>query len=604
MGKEKVGIVQALSIALIGALLMTLLSSSQILLSVDNQVADGIYQTPSGGHSEIILINMDEEAVEAYGSMPWSRDIMASAIEVLNENPDKKPAVIGIDTLFIGASDSPENDAYLVEQAGQYDNVVLATTATFDTQYIILEDGSFYTDDYSIIFYEEPYEELLAVTEQGHVNAMIDTDGVLRHAIWQLDLQDGTVIPSFHQTIYQKYMEYIGDDNLLTPTMDSRHRWYVSFQAAPYGFDDGFSLVDLIEGRIDPTIFQDKIVLIGPYTQGMYDEYTTAIDRAMKMHGVEYQANAIASLLNGDLKSEVSLFPQNILVFVLTFLGLLWFYNRKILVSTIGWLVLTASWLGICLLMWKQGYVLCVIYVPLALTISYVVSVAINYARAAWEKHQVTNTFRRYVAPEIVSELLKGDGDVLELGGKLVDIAVLFVDIRGFTTLSEKLSPPEVVDVVNTYLTLTSDCIMKNHGTLDKYVGDCTMAFWGAPLPQEDSVYHAVKAGLDMVEGAKKIKQELLEKYGQEVDFGVGIHYGPAVVGNIGSPMRMDYTAIGDTVNTAARLESVAPPKCLYVSERVIQALEGRIAYHPLEEKISLKGKKEKMQVYSVEGLV
>ena len=123
---------------------------------------------------------------------------------------------------------------------------------------------------------------------------------------------------------------------------------------------------------------------------------------------------------------------------------------------------------------------------------------AMNYIHSALEKRRVTATFKRYVAPEIVNEILKEGSEALELGGKLTNIAVLFVDVRGFTTMSERLQPKQVVEILNRYLTLISDCILKNGGTLDKFVGDAAMAFWGAPLPGEDYVMHAARAAMDM----------------------------------------------------------------------------------------------------------
>ncbi|MCI5935978.1 MAG: adenylate/guanylate cyclase domain-containing protein, partial [Lachnospiraceae bacterium] len=194
--------------------------------------------------------------------------------------------------------------------------------------------------------------------------------------------------------------------------------------------------------------------------------------------------------------------------------------------------------------------------------------------------------------------------EATELGGRECEIAVLFVDIRGFTTMSEKLEPARVVEILNEYLTLTTDCVFKNHGTLDKFVGDCTMAFWGAPLPQEDCIFKAVKAGFDMIEGAKSLSQELKERYGETVDFGVGVNFGKAVVGNIGAKNRMDYTAIGDTVNTAARLEANAPGGKIYVSRAVADALQGRVRFESLGDTIQLKGKAAGFEILSAVELL
>jgi len=185
-----------------------------------------------------------------------------------------------------------------------------------------------------------------------------------------------------------------------------------------------------------------------------------------------------------------------------------------------------------------------------------------------------------------------------------VNIAVLFVDVRGFTPMSELLKPGQVVEILNRYLSLISDCILGNHGTLDKFVGDAAMAFWGAPLPQEDYVMLAARAAMDMVEGSQALSEELMAKYGRTVSFGVGIHVGEAVVGNIGSLRRMDYTAIGDTVNTAARLEANAPGSTIYISRAVADALAGRIETTSLGSSVKLKGKKDGFEVLTLDKIL
>ena len=160
-----------------------------------------------------------------------------------------------------------------------------------------------------------------------------------------------------------------------------------------------------------------------------------------------------------------------------------------------------------------------------------------------------------------------------------------------------------MVEIVNKYLTLTTECIMKNHGTLDKFVGDCTMAFWNAPVEQEDPVYLACSAAMDMVEGSKALGEELQKRFGRTVDFGIGVHYGPAVVGNIGAPKRMDYTAIGDTVNTASRLESNAPGGTILISRAVADILGDRAQVTSLGSSIRLKGKAEGFEILTLDHL-
>ena len=208
------------------------------------------------------------------------------------------------------------------------------------------------------------------------------------------------------------------------------------------------------------------------------------------------------------------------------------------------------------------------------------------------------------MAPEIVKKLLGSDADAFKLGGKSCEIAVLFVDIRGFTAMSEARQAETVVEILNQYLTLISDCILNHGGTLDKYVGDAVMAFWGAPLPQEDYVMNAARAAMDMASGARKLSERLEQQYRQKLAFGIGIHVGEAVVGNIGSPKRMDYTAIGDTVNTAARLEANAPGGTIYISRKTADALKGRIMATPLADPPELKGKSKGFEVLTLDRIL
>ncbi len=600
----KQGAIKRLAIALLISAALALLFSTKLVVSIANNISDALYQTPGAPSDEIILIGMDEDAIEAYGSTPWPRDIIAASIEYLNEDPQRRPAVIGIDTLFTGESDSLENDERLADAAAEYGNVVTATSATFESTIVTQSDGTFYIDDYHISLYEEPYSELLKVTTQGHVNAMADTDGILRHAVWQIDVPDGRQIPSFHGAIYELYMQHIGQSTYSTPHTDPRHRWYLPFGSAPFAYDDGFSVTQLVNKELDPDIFAGKIVLIGPYASGMSDEYQTSIDHAVKMYGVEYQANAIAALLSGETKKEILLMPQLIFAFFVCFFCVLWFNKKSMVASLIMWLSISIGFVLLCLLAWQMGFVLQAMYVPVTATICFILSVAENYAVAAFEKRKISNTFKRYVAPEIVAELLKGEPEALSLGGKTENIAVLMVDVRGFTSMAENLEPEEVVEIINMYLTMTSKCIFKNGGTLDKYIGDSTMAFWGAPLKQDDIVFKAVNAALDMISEAEKLGKEIFEKHGQYLQFGIGINYGPAVVGNVGSNVRMDYTAIGNTVNVAARLENNAPPGCIYASKAVRDEVLGRIEFMPIGKTIKLKGMHKTLEIFKIEGLL
>ncbi len=193
--------------------------------------------------------------------------------------------------------------------------------------------------------------------------------------------------------------------------------------------------------------------------------------------------------------------------------------------------------------------------------------------------------------------------DALKLGGQKRDVAVLFVDIRDFTPMSEALPPETVVEILNRYLELTTRAVFANKGTVDKFIGDATMAIYNAPLDLEDYVFRAVKTGLDMRAAAEGLAKELAAVTDRKIGFGVGIDCGEVVVGNIGTSLRMDYTAIGSTVNTAARLEAQAKAGEVVVSQAVYDRLKGRIRAECLGRQ-KLKGIAEETCIYQVVGVI
>ena len=582
---------------------VTLLAASGIFESADLSLSDIWYREKIAGDGTIVLVGIDQKAVEDIGPYGnWGRDVIARVLENLNQSEECRPAVIGLDILYAGESD-PAADEWLVQAAGAYGNVVTASAAEFNAGVRENESGEVYIDDFYISAYEEPFAELKAVTTQGHINAMFDRDGILRHCLWELNLEDGRTIPSFSQSVSNLYREYTGEEPVEKPPVDKRGFWYLPFSGGPGDFSESISVADVLSKEAPPEYFAGKIVLIGPYTVGLQDSYVTAVSHARNMYGVEYQANAIAALLRGNYKKEVSANLQYAVLFVILLAAASLFWNRSVVMDTVIWAAGTGGYLLMCRWMYQRGLILQVTWVPLGMTVFYVGGIAANYISSAVEKLRVTNTFKRYVAPQIVNEVLREEEEGAS-EGKVVDIAVLFVDVRGFTPLSEALPPSEVVEILNRYLTLVADCIIKFNGTLDKFIGDAAMAFWGAPDPQEDHVMNAVRAAQAMREGSEALSQELLRTYGRAVSFGIGIHAGEAVVGNIGSPQRMDYTAIGDTVNTASRLESNAPAGAIYISREVADRLKGRIRTTSLGTSIHLKGKADGFEILTMDGIL
>ncbi len=586
---------------------MTLATGAGLLQNADLAVSDLWYQTRSASDGHIILIGIDEKSLEEQGPYSqWRRNIIAGILDKLNAADDCHPAVIGVDILYTGKSNIEEDDALLAQNAAKYGNVVTACAAKFGTGLLRGADDEYYLDTASVLDFETPYRMLEESTEQGHINAMLDADGILRHHLLKIRLDDGHEIPSMALMAAEKYSSETSGNNdgpLSLPPVNSRGFWYLPFSCAPGDFEC-ISAADVLSGKVGPDIFKNKIVLIGPYAAGLQDSYFTSIDHSRPMYGIEFQANAVQALLWGDYKIEAAGSVQLLLLFLVLILAFVGFWKRKVWSSTALWLFLCGGYLLLCRFLYSKGLVLHVLWIPACTTVLYIACIAFNYIQAAAGRRKVTNTFKRYVAPEIVNELLQDKSDVLNLGGRQVRIAVLFVDVRGFTSMSEKLEPAQVVDILNQYLTLISQCILDNGGTLDKFIGDAAMAFCVAPLTQEDYVMKAAKAAVDMVNGSRRLSEELHNQYGHAISFGIGIHVGEAVVGNIGSPKRMDYTAIGDTVNTASRRESNAPAGTIYISRAVADALEGRIRTAPLDAPIKLKGKKDGFEILTLEEIL
>ena len=585
------------------AALFSFAAASGVLSAPDGTVSDRFYQEQSAGQADIAIVGIDDRAFQELGPWPWSRNIMAEAVRTLNSGgPDLRPAAIGIDVLFVGPGPDPAADENLARACGEGGNVITAGSAVFGSE-LVTEGDVFYMADRRVQNWEEPYPELAAASTVAHINTMEDEDAVLRHGLLQIDVPGTGEVPSLSRAVYERWCSASGIAPNPAPEAPEGF-FYIPFTKEPGGYSDGISITDVLDGSIPPEAFAGKIVLIGPYAAAMQDEYRTSISHAAPMYGVEIHANLIDAFTRGFYPKEASRTAQLAVLFLLSAGLLLFFLDRRILPSAAVWIGTCALWLVLAKLLYtRAGLVLHVLWIPLAVTVLFIASVAANYIRARREKNRISRTFGRYVDPAVMKQLMEQGPEALSLGGKMYHIAVLFVDVRGFTSMSESLDPPTVVEIVNKYLTLTTECIMKNHGTLDKFVGDCTMAFWNAPVEQEDPVYLAWSAAIDMVEGSKALGEELQKRFGRTVDFGIGVHYGPAVVGNIGAPKRMDYTAIGDTVNTASRLESNAPGGTILISRAVADILGDRAQVTSLGSSIRLKGKAEGFEILTLDHL-
>lgn len=586
-------------IALIPAVLVFTLIMTEPFFGLDAMLCDVMYSQMNGTGDEIKIIAIDEETLSEYGKLPdFSREKSAELLDYLYKDENNAPELVAFDVMFTGESDKETDDRLAEAAVGR--NVVTATNMVYRGKTIYNADGSPYYDTWNIDMEERSYEALDKVVDSGFANADISKDGFVRTVRVYTEVE-GSPRYSFAAEIYRKHLQINGIENEKLNMLNNKKQAQFFYSGKPREFAH-YSLKSVLDGKIPPEAFKDCIVMVGAYAPGLYDSYHSAAKRGEDMYGVEINANIVRALMLNKLTDKVPVIYVALIAaaifLIYTLLARIMNMYPALLMGT--WIVLANIIAGRVLA--THGKIISQVYVYIVCLIVMAYIIVEKYVLETIKKKRVINSFKKYMAPQVIDQMAKDDAFKIELGGERREVAVLFVDIRGFTSLSEKLTPEEIVRILNRYLTLTSDCIFEFGGMLDKFIGDATMAIFNAPNDQDDYVFKAVSAGLLMQEKGAKLGEELLNEYGKSVSFGVGVHVGPAVVGNIGSEKRMDYTAIGDTVNTASRIEGKSQSGELLISEEVYTILKDRINAE-FKEEMTLKGKAMPVPVYKVLGI-
>ena len=582
---------------MIAALLLAILTFTAVYFqwftSLNLLLQDAIYQRENPVDPSIKIIAIDEKTLEALGQFEtWTREPYAELIELLNGS-ECAPKVIGLDVLFV--NEKGEEDQLLVDACKKYSNIVMASDLVFSTK-IETKDGKSQVNPLHIDMVETPFGQLTGTVRTGFANAVQDSeDNSVRYALLE---RDG--YQSFAAAIVRAAIE--SDEGTVDPVstmpVDANNGIIIDYTGDVDSYEI-LSMIDVLEGKIPAEIFSNSIVLIGVHAAGMGDSYAVPVQKGAQMYGVEIHANIIQCLLEQRCLVNISTFWNAVFYAVLAFIFALLATRMKIWMNAFGAALITAAQYFLCLRLDEKGLVINIIVLPISLLVILVWSIVGKYASEVLHRRKIMYAFRKYVAPQVVDEISKNQNYQLKLGGEKRHIAVLFVDIRGFTPLSEALEPEQVVEILNEYLSLVTDAIFKNGGTLDKFIGDAAMAIFNAPFDSEDYIYKAVCAAKDIAAGSDRIASKFMERFGKKVSYGIGVNCGYAVVGNIGSEFRMDYTAIGDTVNTAARLEANAKAGQILISEFVYDNLRERIEVTEIGE-IPLKGKSKGVMVYEV----
>lgn len=571
----------------------------RIFYSWDKMVSDFLCQTGYAPDPSIYIIAIDDKTLGKYGTFSsWSRDKSRELIEVLNRDRERSPAVIGFDVLFAEAGDAAE-DAALAKACQSAGNVVTAMNLVFREMPALNSDGSAYYDSFHVKSVNYPYDTLKASAEYGFVNTIVDRDACVRQAMSCVEFE-GVALYSFDIKMLEKSRKALKKE-VVMPITDKDGLFHFSYSSPPGGYSV-VSFCDVLDGTVDPKLFQDAIVLVGAYAEGMQDSYTPAISHSQQMYGVEIHANIMNAIMAGQTKREFPVLWAALIEALLLVVFYAVCVGRKPLTGglLLGIFLFTSVFLTKAL--YSLGYIVPLLVFSTVLLLVYVYSIFLGYVLEKNQRQKVVRVFKQYIAPQVVEEISKNREYDVSLGGERRHVAVLFVDIRGFTSISERLEPEQVVEMLNEYLSLTTNSIFRYSGTLDKFIGDAAMAVFNAPFDLEDYVFCAVRAAWDIKKGAEALSSKYRGIYGRDIDVGIGIHCGDAVVGNIGCDFRMDYTAIGDTVNTASRLEGVAKPGQILVSSEVRDQLRERVDLTEIGT-VPLKGKEKGMFVYQIDGI-
>ncbi|MGH7317794.1 MAG: CHASE2 domain-containing protein, partial [Candidatus Rokuibacteriota bacterium] len=359
------------------------------------------------------------------------------------------------------------------------------------------------------------------------------------------------------------------------------------------------SFVDVLEGRFDPAHVRDRIVLLGPTIRGV-DEHATPTTGDTRMWGVEILGNAVETVLHQRYLVPAAPPVTVLLIGLMSLLAALVVAAWRPLpagLAVAGGLALYGT---AAALLFERGVVLDLIYPPAALLIGFAVALSSRLVLEQAEQRMVRDAMGRYLSP-VVSQWVLADPDRLRLSGETREMTVLFSDLRQFTTLAHALPPETLVALLNTYRAEMADVVFRHDGVLAQYTGDAIEAFWNAPMDQADHARRACETALDMVAALERLRPRFEAGGWTQLDLGVGINTGRMVVGNMGSKDRLIYTAVGDPVNVAARLEGLSKEYGVrvVVGEATAAAASEAFAYRFLDL-VAVKGRAEPLRCYEV----
>ena len=551
---------------------------------------------------EIVIVAIDDASFAWNGlQWPWPRSYYGGIVDQINQGGGK---VIGVDLiLFEPDEKQPENDGIFAAALAESP----ASAAVMEINKVSGQGFESETLSQPLTIYRDVLDGL------GVTGVKRDDDAIVRN-VSAYSTYQGEAYPHWAFEIARLYQN--AQPAVFTTASVNYNGQIISlnggnllpvYYAGPAGTYPTYSASDVHDGitlEQDPDAFRDKIVLIGPTALSLQDIHPTPFSARNPTPGVEVVANAIDTIINGKFLTYAPPWVALLLIIAAAGLAYLITLSKRptFTITLLG--VSIVLFLAIAFLLFSGSRYVLPTVAPLTMLFLGVILPTLEQAVSQeQEKRRVRNLFSRFISPEMVDQMMKTQ-DINSLN-KRADLSIIFTDIRGFTTLSEKLAPEEVVALLNPYLEAMSQVIYKHGGTVDKYEGDAIIAFFGEPVPYKDHAARAIRASLDM----RNSLAELRAKWSKEgrpsqIEMGVGINSGEVFVGLLGSAQRINYTVIGDNANLAARLQDLTKTYAwpILISESTYQQVKDEFDCE-LADAVTVKGKTKAVNVYKVVGV-
>jgi adenylate cyclase len=592
-------IVSIVALTVIVTTLAALGLNGNVFAGFQRRATDALLPSaPSDPH--VVVVGFDRKTIATAGlGNPLPRDKVAELVDRLKADGAR---VIAFDVTYSQESQEQEvPDAALAKAITDAGNVVLAVKGTSGKQ----DNGVVRLNNESSFAAGLLHADFTI----GHAQTNQDpTDGVNRSLPLVVEAADGSFVPALSLAAVMRYRGITGPPivrpdgvqigNRFVPAIGAKSL-LLNFSERLSDPERVISAADVIEGTVPKKKIDGKIVLIGAVDSTLGDNRQAPVNKSTGIPGVLIHANAVNTMLTGTYLDPVSDSQTLLWVAVMTALIGTAVLLLPLWMSVLFTVLVGAGYIVYAFTRFNSGHVLNFVYPSLAVIVGFIGALALRYFGETRQRRRVTALFSQYVPEAVAQRLVDEDRASVAAEGERLDMTVLFCDLRGFTALSESLSPATVRVMLNHYYDRLTDVVLSMRGTLMKYVGDEVFAVWGAPLPSTDHPQMALRCAMEIQALTPDLNRELLEMGAPEVSFGIGLNTGEAVAAHFGGGRRRQYDVVGDTVNVGARLCSAAGRGEIILSDQVLTRVPSPPPVEPVG-RIELKGVSRELRLWRV----